>query len=301
MNKASDDLVRLANGQVRVCVQPALGAGLTEMSVLHRGCWEPVLRPRQGIATDPEQLACCLLMPWSNRLYGGGFRWRARTVSVAPARAIDPVPLHGNAWVARWRVLSRSADAVCLFHDARSETNFPYVGHVHYALKAATLWVEMKLEHHGAEPMLYGLGLHPWFVRSPDTQIRFQSSGRWEPDATRPPRLVRLLSGSEPHSFKQAKTLPEELIDHAYLEWDGRAEVIWPSRGLAVHMQADSIARYLVVYSPAQTAGADFVCLEPVTHAPDAHRASATQSTGLVELRQGDCLELAVTLAVAPI
>lgn len=301
MKSASDGLICLDNGQVRVSIQPGLGAGLTEMSVLHRGRWEPVLRPWQGLATDPEQLACCLLMPWSNRLYGGGFRWQGRPLSVAPARAIDPVPLHGDAWVGAWQVVNQSHDALSLVHDARGRPNFPYVGHVRYALKAATLWVEMKLQHHGAEPMPYGLGLHPWFVRSPDTQVRFQSSGRWEPDASRPPRQVRLLSGGEPHAFRQAKPLPVELIDHAYLEWDGRADVIWPSRGLAVRVQADPIARYLVVYSPARAAGADFVCLEPVTHAPDAHRAATPESTGLVELRQGGCLELAVTLTAVPL
>lgn len=298
MNLASDGLARLDNGRLRICVQPGLGAGLTEMSVLHQGHWEHVLRPRQGLATDPEQLACCLLMPWSNRLYGSGFRWRERPVRVAPARTIDPVPLHGDAWVAPWRVVSQSADAVNLVHDARSDPNFPYVGQVRYAIEGATLWVELKVVHHGTVPMPYGLGLHPWFLRSPDTRVRFQSAGRWEPDATKPPRCIRLLSGAEQYSFNQAKPLPDELIDHAYLEWGGRAEVLWPSRGLAVRMRADPVAQYLVIYSPARAADADFVCLEPVTHAPDAHRAVAAKSSGLVELRQGEALELTVTLSV---
>jgi aldose 1-epimerase len=297
----SGSLVRLDNGQVRVCMTPDLGAGLMEMAVLHRGRWEQVLRPCHGPATDPEQLACCVLMPWSNRLYGSGFQWRERPVRVAPTRLVDPVPLHGDAWVAPWQVLRQCADEVALVHDARGWQSFPYVGHVRYGIKHTTLRVEMSVEHHGVEPLPYGLGLHPWFVRSHDTQVRFLSSGRWEPDATRPPRHIRRLSGAEPHSFKQAKTLPDELIDHAYLEWDGTAEVLWPSRGLAVCMQADPIARNLVVYSPAGAAGANFVCLEPVTHAPDAHRAPKSRSTGLVELRQGGRLELAVTLTAAPV
>lgn len=296
MSDAPDGLVRLNNGRIRICIQPGLGAGLTEMAVKLKGRWEDVLRPCIGPADDPEELACCLLMPWSNRLYGGGFRWRERRVPISPLRPVDPVPLHGDAWLARWQLERQGADDVTLVHDARDGEHFQYVGHVRYALKGSTLCVEMRVRHHGVAPMPYGLGLHPWFLRPPDTRIRFHSGGRWEPDATRPPRQLRLLSGDERPSFKLPKGLPDELIDHAYVDWDGKAEIHWPSRGLDVHMRADRAAQFLVVYAPAPAACADFVCLEPVTHAPDAHRAHAPLSLGLIELHNGDCMSLAVTL-----
>jgi galactose mutarotase-like enzyme len=52
-----------------------------------------------------------------------------------------------------------------------------------------------------------------------------------------------------------------------------------------------------VVYSPPpQAHRTGFVCLEPVTHRNDAHRAPDPLAEGLVELRCGERLSLAVTL-----
>ncbi len=299
MSAISDGRICLSNGKIRVGIQPDLGAGLTEMAAWHEGQWEDVLRPCRGPSEDPEQLACCLLMPWSNRLYGGGFQWRDQLVKVLPQRTVDHVPLHGDAWLAQWQVVGHGVEEVTLIHDARGAMPFPYVGQVRYWLKDSTLLIEMRVEHHGADPMLYGLGLHPWFLRSPDTQICFKSEGRLEPHATHPPREVRSLSGSESHSFHWAKALPNELIDHAYLGWNGRAELRWPARALKVLLQASTQAQYLVVYSPEGVAGANFVCLEPVTHAPDAHRSHEPMSSGLVELRSGGHLDLTVSLTVS--
>lgn len=286
--------VRLDNGCLRVVVQPGLGAGLTQMACWHRGRWEPLLRPLAGPATDPEQMACCVLMPWSNRLYGGGFRWRGRTVTVPPGRPGDRLPLHGDAWLAPWQVVRQGPHEVLLARDPPAQAAFAYAARLHYRLEDARLHVRMSVEHHGPTALPYGLGLHPWFVRTPDVRVAFRSAGRWEPDSREPPRHFRPLDGSQAVCFEQARPLPPELIDHVYADWDGQAEIHWPARGLAARLSADPLARYLVVYSPPQAHG--FVCLEPVTHCTDAHRAPDPPARGLVELQRGERLELGVTL-----
>ncbi len=297
MTHPGSGLVTLANGRLRVVVQPGLGAGLTQLAAWHGGRWQPLMRPLQGSARDPEQMACCVLMPWSNRLYGGGFRWRDRTVTVEPMRPGDRLPLHGHAWLAPWQVLSSAAEELVLTHECQAPAGFAYTGQVRYRLEDTRLRVELSVEHRGPGPLPYGLGLHPWFVRDPDTVVAFHSTGRWEPDATQAPHTLRPLDPHDPLSFHPGRLLPPELIDHVYSGWDGAAEIRWPARGLALRMHADATAPYLVVYSPPPQAHLPgFVCLEPVTHCNDAHRAPDPLAQGLVELQRGERLALGVTL-----
>jgi aldose 1-epimerase len=290
-------LVELANGRLRVVVQPGLGAGLTQMATWHGGGWQPLMRSLPGPAQDPEQLACCVLVPWSNRLYGGGFRWRDRAVSLGSMWPGDRLPLHGHAWLAPWQVVAGAPDELVLTHAHELSGGFAYAARLRYRLEGACLRVELGVEHRGPSPLPYGLGLHPWFVRDPDTEVAFRSTGRWEPDARHAPRHFRPLGSEQPLSFDAGRPLPPQLIDHVYAGWDGEAEICWPERGLALRMRADERARNLVVYSPPpQAHRTGFVCLEPVTHRNDAHRAPDPLAEGLVELRCGERLSLAVTL-----
>lgn len=290
-------LLTLANGRLRAVVQPGLGAGLTELALCHGGRWQPLLRPLQGPATDPGQLACCVLMPWSNRLYGGGFRWRDHDVNIGPMRPGDRFALHGDAWLAPWQVVTSTLDELVLTHTSGPQAGFAYVGRVRYRVDDTALHVELSVQHRGPQPLPYGLGLHPWFVRDPDTMVAFRSTGRWEPDATRAPRLFRPLRSSQRLSFDRGRPLPKGRIDHVYAGWDGAAEVRWPARGLGLRMHAQPPARYLVVYSlPPEPGQAGFVCLEPVTHGNDAHRAPDPLARGLVELQCGQQMSLSVVL-----
>jgi aldose 1-epimerase len=59
-------------------------------------------------------------------------------------------------------------------------------------------------------------------------------------------------------------TLPADTIDHCYTGWDGTA-VVTDDLG-AITLQADGAA-HLHLYAPQQ---ADMLCLEPVSHLPDA-------------------------------
>lgn len=299
MSRPPPGLLTLANGQLRLVIQPGLGAGLTQLSFLHRGRWEHVLRPHEGPAHDPEQMACCVLMPWSNRLYGGGFAWRGREVGIQPMRPGDRVPLHGDAWLAPWRVADRGPDRVTLEHESGPQGPFAYAGQVRYRIEGASLHVQLRAQHRGATPMPYGMGLHPWFTRDAHTELAFRSCGRWEPDASQAPREFRALHSAPTLDFEAPKPLSPELIDHVYSGWDGLARIGWPARGFALQMRAGPQAGHLVVYSPPALARLPaFVCLEPVTHRNDAHRSPDPFGCGLVELQPGESLELGVTMQV---
>ena len=47
------------------------------------------------------------------------------------------------------------------------------------SLAGATLEMELGLKHFGVRPIPYGLGQHPWFVRTPGVKLQAKASGMW--------------------------------------------------------------------------------------------------------------------------
>ena len=76
-----DGCITLVNSNLRLDVAPALGGGITRFDWRHDGALVPIFRPcvEPCSDTDPNQLACYPLLPYSNRIGEWAFRvFRAR-------------------------------------------------------------------------------------------------------------------------------------------------------------------------------------------------------------------------------
>src|SRR6202166_875426 len=73
-----DGCITLANAQLRLDVAPALGGGITRFDWRSDGALVPIFRPclEPTAATDPNELACYPLLPYSNRIGAGRGRVR---------------------------------------------------------------------------------------------------------------------------------------------------------------------------------------------------------------------------------
>jgi len=111
-------------------------------------------------------------------------------------------------------------------------------------------------------------------------------SGRWTGSAVVADR--RFLSEEE---------LPKETIDDCFVGWTQFAVLRWPQAGVQLSIQSSASASALVVFSPA---GADFVCVEPVSHVNDGINAHARGigGTGVQMLEPEGSLELKTTIRV---
>jgi aldose 1-epimerase len=106
----------------------------------------------------------------------------------------------------------------------------------------------------GPEPLPFGLGFHPWLVRTPGTLL--QAKAKWfglENSDHLPDGEAPVASRVE-WDFAAPRALPGDWINNAFLGWDGRATIVWSDRELALEVEADGPLSTYIVYSPSAKA-----------------------------------------------
>jgi len=288
------DALVLSDGLAEAIVRPDLGGGLAAYDLLRGAMRVPLFRRAPEGTADPFALACNVLVPWSNRISGGGFSFGGRFHPLAPNLPGEPFPIHGNGFQCAWRVTAASAQAVTLALESDGPGPFRYDAVLSYALAGGALTMRLAVTHRGAGALLYGLGFHPWLPRTPATTLHAPAARVWLEDARHLP-AGHLPVGARPEwDFSGPRPLPRGWINNGFDGWNGRARVDWPDRGLSLAIAARGgggdalrpLTRYLL-YSPA--AGAPFFCFEPVSHLVDAHTlAGPAAAGGLAVLAEGE-------------
>ena len=80
-----------------------------------------------------------------------------------------------TAGLAAWEVVEKKRDRVVLKLRSKTIPPFDYEATQVITLAGATFEIELRLKHHGMRPIPYGLGQHPWFVRTPGRQTAGES------------------------------------------------------------------------------------------------------------------------------
>ncbi|MFM0052057.1 aldose 1-epimerase [Caballeronia grimmiae] len=253
--------ITLVNAHLRLDVAPALGGGITRFDWRHEGVLVPIFRPcaDPGPGTDPNELACYPLLPYSNRIGNGHFQFSGRAVDVPPNRPDEPLPLHGDGWLGAWEVEEEEATRVRLTLDRHDGKPYWFHAAQTYALEDATLVVTLEVRNTGDEALPFGLGLHPFLMREADTELSAAAGGLWLCGDDWLP--VRHVPAPPAWQFGVAYPMPSEMVNNAFTGWSGRTSVLWPKRRLSLTIAADT--EYYVLYAPP---GEDFFCFEPVDH-----------------------------------
>ncbi len=281
-------IITLENGLQRLRIVPDIGGGIAAWDRRSGTEWTPLFRPWNGQSADPYTLACFPLVPWSNRITGGGFAFDGECHPVKPNRIGEPYPIHGDGWLQPWKVSEHVGDSITLTLESHHFDGNPYdyASTQKIMLLPSGLSIELSVTHLGPRPLPYGLGLHPYFTRNAGTMVRSRASGVW-------------LSGPDPIPVVHATTLPPTwdynqpallegpLIDNCFTGWDGESVIAWPDRGWSVTMSMADSNGYSLLYRPP---GLDYFCLEPITHPIDAFHMEGRD--GLVILSDGETMRL---------
>ena len=139
-----------------------------------------------------------------------------------------------------------------------------------------------------------GLGMHPFFPKSPRMELRFEAAAVWRNDARMLPEQRTQVPPE--WQFARGRPIAELAVDNCFAGWSRSAILRWPERGWGLRLDASAIFGHLVVFtSPAR----DSIAIEPVSHANNAvNLAAVRDDTGLVNLAPG--ASLSGTLAMIP-
>jgi aldose 1-epimerase len=298
MTAPKHPIVWLHHAGQRLGLVPTLGGGVAAWQVESADGPLDLWRPWDGVNTDRYSLASFAMLPWSNRISGGGFEHAGQRHPMAPNRAGEPYPIHGDGWLQPWAITQTTDNRLVMTLESHRFDGNPY----HYratqtfTLHEGGLDQGVAVTHLGATPLPHGLGLHPWFPRDPDTRLSAPVKGVWLSGAD---PLPTRHSGHFPPSWdlREGIDVNGGLIDNAYTGWAGHAQMAWPTRGVVVTMVVPEVQRraaagdpgYCLLYRP--PVGHAF-CFEPVTHPIDAFHLDGRP--GLKTLADGETLRLDV-------
>ena len=272
-------MISLAAGDLRVEVAPEVGGSVARFD----RAGQPLLRPAPDGADHVLAMACFPLVPYCNRIRGGRFLCDGQAVRLAPNMAADPSPLHGQGWLAPWRVVTAQTHKVELVFDHEAgEWPWSYQARQVIALDEGGLTLTLACSNLSPRAMPCGLGFHPYYPCDAETVLDTSVEAVWTVDPDVLPVAREPATGR--YQLRERRICGQEL-DNGYDGWSGAATIAWPGRPAGLRLTSPD-ARRFQVYAPAS---GGFFAAEPVQNANAALNEPQDRwaSLGISVLEQG--------------
>lgn len=285
----------LSAGPLTLALNPATGGSIARFDYADGERNVPILRG-SDIAGEVLAMGSFPLVPYVNRIRGGEFRFRGRTVRLAPNMAGDPSPLHGQGWLNKWQIVDAAPQGATLeLNHAAGEWPWAYRAAQRFTLDESGLELTLSCRNLAPDPMPCGLGQHPYFMCSATTRIHTYVAHVWTIDEHVLPVERVPATGRFDLTDRAVCGLG---LDHGFGGWNGSATLIDPEWPLEIVLSSPDAA-FFQLYSPA--AGGLFVA-EPVTHANAALNAPEEEwaALGMRVLAPGEEMRLTMRLDVTP-
>lgn len=293
-------LVDLTDGMARVQVAPHIGGSIAAYyedapeGPVH---WFRPATPAALAERNPLGMASFPLFPYCNRIRDARFEFAGRLIDLAGDGDPFRHALHGHAWRRPWQVSARGDAWLELRFEHRPDPAragdwpFSYAAMQRIELIGGALSLTLSARNLGTEPMPFGMGHHPYYPRTPHTEVKAQVDAMWHTDRdVLPTRL-----GAHPAVAALRDGMPADAfdLDNNFVGWAREAVVIWRDRGRRLTLSAQRPFDQLVVFAPASER--DVLCVEPVTNTTDCFNAMALGgSVGGCVLAPGESIEAAL-------
>ncbi|BAI72071.1 hypothetical protein AZL_014330 [Azospirillum sp. B510] len=282
----------LRHRMMTLTVAPRCGGALASWSLSTADGPVDLFRPTspRALAGDfAPDMACFPLVPFSNRIGGGRFVFQGRKIALATDPG-SPHRIHGHGWSTPWTVEAIADDALRMgFSHRADDWPWSYRATQTMALDDDGLTVTLDLVNESDGDMPAGLGLHPYFVKTPGSRVTADVLTVWENDDSILPCRKRPLPAA--WDFRHGVTMDHVALDNGFTGWSGAATLDRPQERIRLTMLADGPVGHLIVYAPA---GEPYLCLEPVTHMTDALNRPQEPGAGVIALPPGERLSMTV-------
>lgn len=280
------DGLALSDGDWVAALLPGHGAALARLA--WRGT--DLLVPLPFGADPNASFAGAFLMaPWANRLDDGVLPVGGMTYHLPVNRPADGTAIHGLLRDRPWRVAEAEPARLVLSQEGEAAgTPWRWQARLEISLGDDGAGIALSLANAGALPFPFGCGWHPFFLRPPGTRLRFAAATLFARDA----RCLPIAAQPSP-GIDGGESAYEGLDTH-FAGWDGAADILRPD--LSLRLQASGAwSRNLQVFAPA---GSGILCVEPVSHVPDAPNRPDFAGYGpLTLLRPGESLQARLLLS----
>ena len=287
-------IVRLTAGNLRLELSPSFGGAISAFEWTSANGARPILRKCHSPLEKVLDAGCFPLVPYVNRIRGGCFSFRGRTVRLEPNMPGDPSPLHGQGWLNPWTVEEQSGSSASLTYRHESgEWPWSYEARQDFSLDEGGFSVRLTCRNSSTDPMPCGLGEHPYFGCGPETRIDTHVDCAWTVDKNVLP--VDKVPAAGRYDLRDRHACGQGL-DNGFGGWDGTARMSDPDWPYDLRLSSPE-AKFFQLYSPAD--GGIFVA-EPVTHANAAlnHPESEWPELGMRVLDPGQSMSLDMRLDV---
>ncbi|MGW9330711.1 aldose epimerase family protein [Bosea sp. NPDC055594] len=235
----------------------------------------------------PNKFGCWAMLPFANRAFDSLVDDGESRFTV-PAN--DPSgTIHGFGWQAAWEVVEQSAGHTALLHRRSAGPDpYRYRARQDIRLDEGGMTIALSLTNESDTALPFGMGLHPWFPCAPDTRLGMTATGALIFGEKFRATGTQTFPAGGPYAGKPIFATGVETA-WSFLGWDGSARIETPSAGLAITISASESLRCPVVWAPA---GADFLCVEPQSHAAGAPSETVVRTASpLRRLQPGETLE----------
>lgn len=278
-------LTKLTAGTACLELAPEIGGAIARLDVGGK----PLLRRWTGDETDPFSLACNVLMPFSNRISGGGFTWNETFYPLGPNFEGEPNPIHGDGFLKSWGITKSGTSAQMTLLNGEIGP-WKYRARQDFHLTPDQLKVTLTIQNTGLYSLPFGLGLHPWFPRNSGTRISFSAKSVWLENTSYLPTKELNLSSAPAWSFEHARSLPATWMNNCYTGFCGSVRIDQTAAAVSCTITCDQSLEYAHIFSPGEAS--DFFCFEPVTHPVDS--LNLPRQPGQRELKTGGTLATSV-------
>ncbi|ANK87345.1 MULTISPECIES: aldose 1-epimerase [unclassified Rhizobium] len=238
------------------------------------------------------------MVPFGNRVEGNAMSFAGRAYTFQPNTS-DPLYRHGDGWLGFWQLEEASVEHAKFSFSRIADKVSPYAYLTRQQIRVAgdSLVLTLSVENQGETTLPFGLGQHPFFVRTPETRLTIAADRYWNE------RLDHLpdVPGPVPDDFdfRSGKLLPQKWMNNAFEGWNRRATIAWPELGIQAALKAEGALDRFMLYMP--TDRNDCFCLEPMSHLPNGHH--LPEFGGLTPLAPGEAFagKMTIDLSALPL